>query len=82
MAQRAPKGSMKLQRPVSTEAVFNLLGCIGQPDCGMEGGMAQRAPKGSMKLQRPVSTEAVFNLLGCIGQPDCGDGGRDGAKGA
>ena len=24
MAQRAPKGSMKLQRPVSTEAVFNL----------------------------------------------------------
>ena len=34
MAQRAPKGSMKLQRPVSTEAVFNLLGCIGQPDCG------------------------------------------------
>ena len=26
--------TMKLQRPVSTEAVFNLLGCIGQPDCG------------------------------------------------
>ena len=34
MAQRAPKGSMKLQQAVSTEAVFNLLGCIGQPDCG------------------------------------------------
>ena len=34
MAQRAPKGSMKLQRPVSTEAVFNLLVCMRQPDCG------------------------------------------------
>ena len=34
MVQMAPKGGMKLQRPVSTQAVFNLIGCIGQPDCG------------------------------------------------
>ena len=32
--QTVSAATMKLQRPVSTEAVFNLLGCIGQPDCG------------------------------------------------
>ena len=34
LMQTVSAATMKLQRPVSTEAVFNLLGCIGQPDCG------------------------------------------------
>ena len=34
LMQMVSAATMKLQRPVSTEAVFNLLGCIGQPDCG------------------------------------------------
>ena len=46
--QTVSAATMKLQRPVSTEAVFNLLVCTWPPDCG-DGGMAQRVPKGSMK---------------------------------
>ena len=34
LMQTVSAATMKLQWPVSTEAVFNLLGCIGQPDCG------------------------------------------------
>ena len=32
--QTVSAATMKLQRPVSTEAVFNLLVCTWQPDCG------------------------------------------------
>ena len=58
--QTVSAATMKLQRPVSTEAVFNLLVCTWQPDCG-DGGR-----DGAKGAQRQHEATAACQHRSCL----------------